>query len=88
MYGVYGRITIRAWMIILMATDSAGNLHLAMVGRLNATDTALRVLHVSWNGSSWSAPEAIVSYAEDAPEWPVINISNGNQLNVVWFCAR
>lgn len=68
-----------------MATDSAGVLHLVMVGRLAEQDQSLRVLHLAWNGSAWSLPEAIVSYNGDSPEWPRIAISNGNQINVVWF---
>ncbi len=68
-----------------MATDSSGRVHLVMVGRLALEDRSLRLLHVTWTGNGWSAPEAIVSYNGDAPEWPRIAISNGNQLNVVWF---
>lgn len=68
-----------------MATDSAGNLHLVMVGRTAAAETTMRLLHLVWNGTTWSFPEPIVSYQGDAPEWPRIAISNGNQLNVVWF---
>ena len=68
-----------------MVTDSAGNIHLIMVGRLALEDSTLRLLHVTWAGNGWGAPEAIVSYNGDAPEWPRIAISNGNQLNVVWF---
>lgn len=68
-----------------MAEDSAGNLHLVMAGRLSVGDQAMHLLHLVWNGTNWSVPETIVSYDGDAPEWPRLAISNGNQLNVVWF---
>lgn len=68
-----------------MATDSAGNLHLLLAGRTGAAEMTLRLLHMVWNGSVWAFPDVIVSYNGDVPEWPRIAISNGNQLNVVWF---
>lgn len=68
-----------------MATDSAGQLHLIMVGRLGETDNQSHVLHLTWDGTAWSAPESIAAYKGDVPEWPRIAISNGNQLNVTWF---
>lgn len=68
-----------------LATDSAGLLHMVMVGRLTEEDTSLNVLHLTWDGESWSAPEVIASYEGDAPEWTRISIGNGNILNVVWF---
>jgi hypothetical protein len=69
----------------VMATDSAGQIHLVMVGRLSGQDTTFRLLHLIWNGTNWSVPEEIVSYNGDSPEWPRIAISGGNQLNVVWY---
>ncbi len=68
-----------------MATDSAGNLHMVLVGRATATDEKLTLYHMTWDGTAWLAPDAIVSYTGDTPEWPRIAISNGNQLNVTWF---
>lgn len=68
-----------------MATDSAGNVHMIMVGRTAGDQTSLSVLHLTWDGSSWSAPEVIATLAGDVPEWPRIAIGNGNQMNVVWF---
>jgi len=74
-----------------MATDSAGDVHLVTVGRLDGQpevdgDLETRaVLHTSWDGSSWSLPESIALYAGDVPEWPGIAVSEGNVLHVVWF---
>jgi len=68
-----------------MATDSAGKLHLVMVGRTAPAETTMRLIHLTWDGTVWSFPDLIVSYQGDAPEWPRVAISNGNQLNVVWF---
>jgi hypothetical protein len=68
-----------------LATDSAGDAHLVMVGRLNKEQKTLSLLHLSWDGARWSQPEVIATYAGDVPEWPRIAIGNGNQLHIVWF---
>lgn len=68
-----------------MATDSAGNIHLALVGKLSESERTLDVLHVVWNGSAWEKPEVVTSLVGDVPEWPRLSISDGNQLNVAWF---
>ncbi len=68
-----------------MATDSAGNIHLVLVGKLSETEKTLDVLHLTWNGASWEKPEVITSLSGDVPEWPRLAISLGNQLNVTWF---
>ena len=106
-----------------IAMDSAGNVHLVFVGRLDdrveataisstpdvktptptptrtPTPTAtpmgpkptpdlrmrLSVLHMTWNGETWSRPDVLASYVGDAPEWPRIAVGLGNQLHVVWF---
>jgi hypothetical protein len=68
-----------------MATDSAGNIHLVMAGRLEETEKLNRLLHLTWDGEKWLPPETIVSYKGDVAEWPRIAVSNGNQLNVSWF---
>jgi hypothetical protein len=68
-----------------MATDSAGNVHLALVGRTSSEQKSLSILHLSWDGSSWSSPEAVATLIGDVPEWPQIAVGNGNQLHLVWF---
>lgn len=68
-----------------MAADSAGDLHLVLVGRREAEQAVLEVLHAKWDGTVWSQPEPIATYEEDVPEWPRIDVALGNQLHVVWF---
>lgn len=79
------------------ATDSAGRLHLVLVGRtVEKNPKAMDVLHLTWDGTAWSTPEVIANYpvvgsdnfgntVGDFPEWPRISIGNGNQLHVTWF---
>lgn len=68
-----------------MATDSAGDVHLICVGRTAENQSSLSVLHLAWNGTNWSQPEAILTFEGDVPEWPRIAVGNGNQLHVVWY---
>ncbi len=68
-----------------MATDSDGNVHLVLVGRTAKDQQSLSVLHLSWDGSTWSEPEIITTLVGDVPEWPQLAIGNGNQLHVAWF---
>lgn len=68
-----------------MASDSAGNLHLVAVGRVEKTQTDLNIVDLVWDGTEWAAPDIIATYKGDVPEWPRIAINKGNQLNVVWF---
>ncbi len=68
-----------------MANDSSGKIHLVAVGKTSEAGQSLNVLDLVWNGSDWSPPEVIATYQGDVPEWPRVAISNGNQVNVVWF---
>lgn len=80
-----------------MDTDSAGHIHLILVGRtVEKNPKSLDVLHLVWDGAAWSAPEIVATYPVfgadlagniigDYPEWPRISIGNGNQLHVTWF---
>jgi hypothetical protein len=68
-----------------MASDSAGNLHLVFVGRKTIDSKTVDVLDVVWDGETWSSPTTIAEYEKDVPEWPRVAISQGNQINVVWF---
>ena len=74
-----------------MAVDASGEIHLVMVGRVEGQpdfegDLETRsILHISWNGSTWSSPDEIIRYVGDAPEWPAIAVGEGNRLHVVWF---
>jgi hypothetical protein len=68
-----------------MANDSRNQIHLVLVGRTSERQQSLNVLHLTWNGSTWSSPEEVATFIGDAPEWPRIAVGNGNQLHVVWF---
>lgn len=68
-----------------IARDSFGYLHLVFVGRLLEFGDTLDVLHMVWNGLSWSVPDQVTSLSGDVPEWPRIAVNGGNQLHVVWF---
>jgi hypothetical protein len=74
-----------------MAVDAAGEIHLVLVGRVEGQPDiegdleARSILHISWNGSSWSSADEIIRYVGDAPEWPAIAVGEGNRLHVVWF---
>ncbi|HWQ12429.1 MAG TPA: exo-alpha-sialidase [Roseiflexaceae bacterium] len=71
-----------------MESDSAGNVHLLMVGYLDTVvNPELRppsLFHLTWNGTLWSAPETVMSN-ELYPEWPVLVVGGGNQLHAVWY---
>jgi hypothetical protein len=74
--------------IYSMATDSANHVHLVLVGFKAGEDrrqTPAQLMHISWDGNSWTAPETIMQKADYLPEWPRIAIAQGNQLHVVWF---
>jgi hypothetical protein len=74
-----------------MATDSAGDIHLVLIGLMDdqpETEGGLEmhnVIHAVWDGSSWGLVETIARYAGDVPEWPGIAVSEGNRLHVVWY---
>ncbi len=83
-----------------MVSDSSGTLHLVLIGQLNSTleptstptgptptptSQPLYVLHLTWQGNTWSEPDIVAKFTGDVPEWPRAAISNGNILNLVWF---
>lgn len=68
-----------------MAADSAGNIHLLVVGREIPERLApVRVYQLVWDGESWSRPTAVSSEG-GFPEYPRLVISEGNHLHAVWF---
>jgi hypothetical protein len=85
--GVWGGWSVYAARLddYAMATDSAGDVHLVLVGRTARDQKSLGVLHLRWDGSTWSQPEVIASYIGDVAEWPRVAVSDGNQLHVVWY---
>jgi hypothetical protein len=71
-----------------MAADSAGHLHLVLVGTSpndQGNNPPTSVYHIEWNGTNWSAPEVIYTDDNDLPEWPRIAVARGNELHLVWF---
>ncbi len=88
--GVIGQfVTIQD--VMSMATDSGGQVHLVFIGnRSDFVQTpgdklVSSVMHVAWNGTTWSEPEIVSQYRGDVPEWPRIAVGLGNQLNLTWF---
>jgi BNR repeat-like domain len=70
-----------------LAIDAAGQVHLLMVGFLNASPAELSnpwLLHLSFDGLAWSVPQ-IVMGNELYPEWPKLVTYAGNQLHATWF---
>ncbi|MCS6827386.1 MAG: hypothetical protein NZ553_12295 [Caldilinea sp.] len=67
------------------AVDSAGRVHLVVVGRRQPEQTQAELLRYVWDGSNWLGADRIVGYERDMPEWPRIAVGLGNQLHVVWF---
>ncbi len=69
-----------------MASDSAGRVHLLVVGRQSPDrDAPLGVYHLVWDGESWSDPDRIFAETELCPEYPKIVLHEGNQLHTAWF---
>jgi len=66
------------------ATDSAGNVHLLVLGRFSSLEKDLGLMHVVWNGSAWSSPTRIY-VSSDPPEWPRIAVGAGNKVYATWF---
>lgn len=68
-----------------MATDSAGRVHLLLAGFPEGSLAAIpMLLHLSWDGQSWSPPE-VVAATPNRPMWPRAAVAGGNQLHVTWF---
>lgn len=65
-------------------SDSAGNVHLLVLGYLSPLDEELGLIHLIWNGSRWSSPNVIYA-SSDPPEWPRIDVGMGNKLYATWF---
>ncbi len=74
-----------------MATDSAGHIHLVVVGYLGGSADARvgvpGVYHFEWDGTNWSVP-MLVYKSDNFPEYPHIVVSQGNQLHATWFVRQ
>ncbi len=66
------------------ATDSGGNVHLMVLGGLSPSEESLSVLHLVWNGMTWSSSVRVFT-SLDPPEWPRIAIGGGNRIYATWF---
>lgn len=66
------------------ATDSAGNVHLLVLGYLSSVEEELGLIHLVWNGSEWTAPTVIYA-SSDPPEWPRVDVGAGNIIYATWF---
>jgi hypothetical protein len=73
----------RPYDIYDLLTDSAGHVHVAMVGYLEGSST-MALLHSVWDGQSWSRPDVITG-SPLYPEYPKLALSGGNRLHVSWF---
>ena len=68
-----------------LATDGAGAIHLLLVGFIpGSASPTPKLLHLTWNGQTWSAPRVVVAGAL-YPEGPRLVIERGNKLHAVWF---
>ena len=69
-----------------MAADSAGHIHLLVVGRESQEENALLgVYHLLWDGDAWSIPTKIFASEGLYPEYPKIVVHEGNQIHAAWF---
>lgn len=84
--GIWARPWSTPFDIFDMTTDSAGQIHLLVVGReAPETDVDLGIYHLVWNGESWSEPAKVFSVPNLFPEYPKIVVQGGNQLHATWF---
>jgi len=66
------------------ASDSAGNVHLLVLGYLYPWEENLSLLYTVWNGEEWSWPYRLYT-SSDPPEWPRIAIGAGGEIHATWF---
>ena len=89
--GILARPWVHEFDMYDMAADSAGHIHLVVVGSDDISNDPLRsdaplgVYDLEWDGSSWLPPEKIFEQEGLYPEYPKVVVSEGNRLNVVWF---
>lgn len=68
-----------------LAVDGSNHLHLLVVGFLPGDTSQIpKLLHLTWDGQSWSAPNVIMEGSE-YPEHPQLAIERGNRLHAIWF---
>lgn len=71
-----------------LAADGAGRMHLLMVGVATTTgDREQRLWRLTWDGQTWSAPEALTGPGV-APRSPRLIVERGNRLHAVWMTTE
>lgn len=70
-----------------LVADGAGRLHLLMVGVVPGGEESQQLLHLSWDGQGWSAPEVLPGGA-GTPGGPRLAMERGNRLHAVWASAE
>lgn len=66
------------------ASDSAGNIHLLVLGYLSPLEENLSLIYTVWDGQKWSQPYRLYS-SNNPPEWPRIAVGMGNSIHATWF---
>jgi sugar lactone lactonase YvrE len=66
------------------ASDSAGNVHLLVLGYLSPLEEILSLIYVVWDGQEWSRPYRLYT-STNPPEWPRIAVGMGNSVHATWF---
>lgn len=78
---------LRGYRGLSLVADGNGHIHLLMVGLPPATDSpSAQLLHLIWDGQSWSEPAVIASGAAN-PLGPRLVVERGNRLHAVWFTS-
>lgn len=71
-----------------LAADGAGRMHLLAIGVVSTTgDNEQRLWHLTWDGLTWSAPEALTGPGA-APQSPSLVVERGNRLHAVWMTTE
>jgi hypothetical protein len=86
--GIVSRTSSTPFDMYDMATDSAGHIHLLVVGRLGSSNKPSPGLyHFEWDGQAWSEPTALYE-GTWYPEYPNLVVHEGHQLHATWFMRQ
>ncbi|MGD9100327.1 MAG: sialidase family protein [Anaerolineae bacterium] len=84
---IFARVWTTPFDMYDLAADSAGHIHLLVVGRETPDRLAeTGVYHLVWDGAGWSTPTKVFA-SQDVhhPEYPKIIVQEGNRLHAAWF---
>ncbi|RRR74601.1 MAG: exo-alpha-sialidase [Candidatus Viridilinea halotolerans] len=71
-----------------LAADGNGHIHMLMVGLPTGSGgTAAQLLHLVWDGQTWSPPRSIATGAAH-PRGPQLVMERGQRLHAVWFTSN